>query len=240
MDRNEDVLAYAPGFDCDWVFVTPLSGSSLDEQHLEFLRIVESVLNAGRGFIRPVGVTYAVTWYDDPSIKSIFDADPIDVTRKTIETDSVLSIGEITEHIDALEPQAESQVISVIEIDQTEVKITLRDGDHYISRETPARYKRWHLGQILDKAPTWNPIEITIQQGSAEDETCPAVCEIIIRTKTDIWFENTDLGIENRQRLGRFLRTIKRQLPIVDGWFDSNKYWIDDYPELNIFDERWR
>ena len=84
--------------------------------------------------------------------------------------------------------------------------------------------------QVMDSLPLDDPFWITISHDSSKGEnkrvesSDPAYYRIVFRTWANIWFENTDIGLINRDRLRTVLRKLYDNFDVVYLFVFSDRF----------------
>ena len=102
-----------------------------------------------------------------------------------------------------------------------------------MSRETPERYKLWSRTDeaLLESEPYSGPLLINIRHRSTGEKS---EYNIRIGTMADTWFQQTEIGERDRERLGAFLRRVSDSFDLIETDYESNMYALPNYPELQI------
>ncbi len=163
----------------------------------------------------------------------MFELKPLDKIPWEIKSDKGISYHEFLSNIHSIEtPKDRIKYIRQIRIDEGKTKFTIKGKDEYIDRNSKGLYAGWRFDEISDRQPEFDPIRIDISHNHLKgkdqhvESVDPAYFEIIFWTYTDIWFENTEIGLANRDRLGNVLKKVYEKFDVCDTLFLSD--WFSE------------
>lgn len=237
MRKNKDVVAYVPSLDCHWMFDVPLTGPRVSDMHAELLQLFEQVFYVVDGWLQPQNAEYTLLHYDeDISANKFFQSEHSSGSIEEIHLDSsdptqsfLTKLGDTTSH-------DRTEVISRFIVNQAATKIKLDKRDEYVDMKSTESYVWWLSDGPIDRQPTSDPIEVHVRLRRPTTSGNPPVARIIFESYTDIWFEETDIGEVNRQRLAGVLRHLAAVLDQTGAWFHSNQYGEDRLEQLGLDD----
>jgi hypothetical protein len=216
--KNEGIVAVKSDIQAVWEYNLPMNATTVSESRTEFLDICERVFACFDDFFRPTQASiHRESFSPNTSIEY-----PLDPDRDSSDEKShVLKISEANgltaaDIYAAANPnQSEYSLVRRININEGEIKIRLAEGDVWADQDThTARFTT--DGIDLDAGLGTDPLQIHfyILNSSYRSaiETDRSIC-ISVYTWTDIWFEDTQIGAVNRDRLRVLLECIHNQFP---------------------------
>lgn len=189
-EKNESFVVNRGDIETKWIF-EKLSDVNPTANINEFLSVLNYLFNALDGFVYPTNIEY-VLWVP----RSDSD-EPVPVTGE-IESPDGITASELTAEIQD-HSETGAGTFRRLTINESKTSIKLKDGEHLIDTCSD-RYRTWMDGDVLEHPPAEDLLKIDIFYGSGSDNRSHDY-QIIIRTYTDIWFENTKVGECNRERL---------------------------------------
>lgn len=240
MQKNIDFVAYMPQKESSWGFHIVGKAKKTSEILDEILEITRKVFDINKGFLIPTKIEDGLlTFSEDCSASGVFGHDPLEKIPMGIKSNKGISYHEFLSNIQNIEtPKDGIKYIRRIEIDEGKTKFVLKENDEYIDRNSKGLYVGWRFDKISDRKPTSDPIRIDIFHSSSKGEnqhvesTDPAYYQIIFWTETDIWFENTKIGLANRNRLRDVLKEVYDSFNVVDTLFMSDWFSEDKLKDI--------
>lgn len=240
MQKNIDFVAYMPHRESSWGFHIAGKAKKTSEIFDEILEIMRKLFDINKGFIIPTKIEYILlTFSEDPSASGVFEQEELDLIRREIKSDKGISYNEFLSNIHSIEtPKDGIKYIRRIELDEGRTKFILKGKDEYIDRNSKGLYAGWRFDEISDRQPEFDPVRIDIFHSSSKggnqhvESADPAYYEIIFWTYTDIWFEKTETGLANRDRLRNVLKKVYEKFDVYDTLFLSD--WFSE-KELKEF-----
>lgn len=246
MEKNIDFVAFRPQEDTSWTFYIKGKAKTISEVYHEILGITEKVLEFNEGFFVPTKIEYNVLTYSEdlPANRLFAFADrlcgfkikPLDRIHRDLESDMGISYHELEMDVQSIEtPKDVVREIRRIEIDG-KTKFVLKGRDGYIDMGSKGLYasdnykKVISLQEVLDSQTGMNPLTIDIYHDSLKGHNeyvnlaDPAYYQIVFRANTDMWFENTEIGLANRNRLRNVLRKVYDNFDVVFTLFLSDRF----------------
>lgn len=226
MSANEDFLAYAAQEETEWVFVVPIRSESVAGLYTETLTLIENCYDVFGSFVSPTKVEFLIGAVDaDLSVAQLADyAVPDHPTiRTTLSSRDGISWGMLESAVcgldDSLLPYKHMLLLKFI---RPEVTVTLADGVHTIGKNSPSFKQRDGTDKVRDP-----PLDVEVQTFCNGDTPRHTVT---VSLNTDIWFEDTELGEANRQRLREFLERMADTLDAteVEYWSETRSVPFDD------------
>lgn len=208
-EKNSDFVAYAPSLSGGWTFTIDCKAETIAETYGELLGVCNGVFQAGKHFLTPTVVAYALNGFDDDlDVKDMYDTSPRDVSSDGIRSDDGLDYEQVAVHIGEHAESMDSVVsISEVKIEAARVHVTLDGRDAEVSRETEDLYRWVNHGELVDRQPVCDPIEVTVLRRKDYPSDVP-VYKVCIDIHSDIWYESDEIGERNRERLSDFLRRL--------------------------------
>ena len=234
--RNTTEVAVVADKQATWTFCVPSTAETISEAVEELVHAYEGVTTPSEDFVVPEEVTMTLkSRPGNPSMKAIFDA-----IIENKETDDIKSTireknGITGQHLRAVLPDRTEQkyFIQKASIDNARVRFRLADGDVYANRTDNSTLYSDDTRFDSDTA-TYPPLEFLFLYAKNFDEDdvdADILIYIFVSTWTDIWFENTDIGAINRDRLRRLLQPIDDALPVAKVHREST-WWEDEMSDI--------
>lgn len=233
MEKNIDFVAYRPQDTSSWGFLIVGKAKKISEISDEILGITKKVFDITKGFFIPTKIKYDMLFFsDDLSASEVFELiKPSSIIQREIVSDTGISHHKFLEEVRSNETFKDKiKYIRRIEIDEGKTKFVLKGKDEYIDRNSKELYAGWRFDEISDRQPTSDPIRIDISHSSLKGENQhvesadPAYYDIVFWTDTDIWFEKTEIGLANRNRLRGALKKVYENFDVVHTLFLSDGF----------------
>lgn len=223
-----------PQRESSWGFHIAGKAKKTSEILDEILEITRKVFDINKGFLIPTKIENGLlTFSEEASPSGVFELKPLNKIPWEIQSNEGISYHKFLADIHSIgAPKDEIKYIRRIEIDEGKTKLVLNGKDEYIDRNSKGLYATWRYDEILDQQPMFDPIRVYISHSSSKGEnqhvesTDPAYYEIIFWTYTDIWFEKTEIGLANRNRLRDVLKKVYDSFNVVDTLFLSD--WFSE------------
>lgn len=175
-------------------------------------------------FLTPTEVEFHIPCfplgYELPA--SISDDTKLKTAQKTFRNSNGIGFEDVLSATDIEDCPA--RWLPRITFNGTRVLIELEDGPVLADRTNhTVEYKK---KQSVGQDPTRDPIELVLLHGpnnwvsSSDSEFATS---IIVRTLSDIWFEDSKIGQENARNLAAFLERIDQTLPVAN--IDRSMDW---------------
>lgn len=208
--KNESFVANRGDIETAWVFKA-FSDAGPSGNVEESLSLCEQLFAAFDGLVFPTRLEY-VLWVAGT-----------DSDEKVPIADEIESVGGITSDELVAEFQShegsEGGTFRRLTIDGTRTRIDLVDGEHLIDL-TSDRYRSWTDDGIGDQPPAEDPFKIEVFYNEGPGDA-PNYYQIVVRTYTDIWFEDTEVGERNRKRLATALDSLYGRIDAKSAELDS-------------------
>lgn len=192
--ENESFVANRVDIDTAWVFKT-LSDAEPSANVEEAVSLVDDLLASFDGFVYPTNTEY-VLWVPEA------DSDEDVPVTGEIESPNGLTTDELTTELRDY-TDGGPRTFRRLTIDGIRTRIDLEDGEHLIDA-TSDRYRQWTREGVLEQPPAEDlfRIDVLYSDGSGSNSN---YYQVVVRTYTDIWFEDTEIGERNRERLATAL-----------------------------------
>jgi hypothetical protein len=233
-------VAYTPRKESSWTFYIAGKSNKISEATSEILDITKKVIELTKFFFIPTRIEYSLLTYseDVPANRLFgfadrlygFEINPLNRYPRNIESDSGISYQELIKDINSIRiPKEVVSNIRRIKI-YGKTRFVLEGKDEYIDNNSKGLYVLFYMGETFpgEQIGT-NPLMIDIQQTSSKDENTsvkiddPAYYRIVFLTYTDMWFENSSIGLANRNRLKRVLKGITDSFDVTGTIFMSDR-----------------
>ena len=241
MDKNIDFVAYFPQKMSIWRFVVAGKARQLSEVYDETLAVSKTVLDACEGFFIPTEADYSLRIYpEDMPANGYYlqHIQPLHLERKDIQLKNGIVYTDLIKDIQSAETGKDIvKNIGQLRFLAGKTKFILKANEKYLDRHSEL-YLTWDYDEVSSEPPSDDPILLEIQQSMSKDRgesvtiTDHAYYDIVFRTFTDIWFENTEIGVLNRDRLRHVFKTILEKYEVVDTSFFSD--WFSEEKLKNI------
>ena len=223
-----------PQRESSWTFYIAGKAQKISETFDEILGLTKETFNILNEFTIPTRIEYILLFFsEDASANSVFELNLLNTTPREIKLDKGISChGFLADIHNIATTKGELKYIRQIRINEGKTKFVLQGKDEYIDRNSKGLYAGWRFDDISDLQPISDPIRIDISHTSLKGENQhvesedPAYYKIVFWTYTDIWFENTEIGLANRNRLRNVLKKVYDNFDIVDTLFLSD--WFSE------------
>lgn len=239
LGKNTDFVAYTPQEESSWTFYIAGNARKASETYEEILEITKKLFKIFKGFYIPTKIEYSLlTFSEDLSSSEIFNDKPSGGTKKIIQSMDGVHFKNFCEDVQTISiPESKVKHIHGIKIDSGKTKFILNGIDDYVNKNSEY-YRGWNYDRIRERPPIRDPLWIVITHSSLKNQNQrvnpddPAFYEIVFWTRTDIWFEETDIGLKNRNRLGEVLKKIYENFEVADTLFMSD--WFSEDQLKNV------
>jgi hypothetical protein len=251
MLKNIDFVAYVPQYESSWTFTIRGNAIKLSEILNEILDITEKVLDVSKGFFIPTKIEYSLfTYSEDFPANIIFSLSSSNIKRseffeRKVESETGISYKKFSNDVWSIEiPINTVRYIRRIDMHEGKTRFVLEGKDEFIDRHSkglyaPPDYKEdSSLQQVLESQAGMDPLMMDISHSSLKgpnlhvESSNPAYYKIVFRTWTDIWFENTEIGRANRNRLRNTLKRVYNSFDVIDTLFISGGFSEEDLKEV--------
>lgn len=227
--KNWGFLALDPSLECSWTFTTPLVIHDTAEAYDGILETTEALFGTLNSFIRPTRVEYAVgSLPEKRPLADIFNTESgtsVSVSREQVFCRDGVTFYDLVESLEgSTSVGSEARFLSLVKFTEIAVAIMLEDGERMITRDSPEA-RLWNR-KPLDEQPTIDPLrfEVRLARSSQATGESGRGVQITVATATDIWFESTSLGRQNRSRLSSFFDRLQSALRVNSISCRSNRY----------------
>ena len=234
--RNISEVATLVDSQAAWTFCIPSRAETVTEGLEESLSIYDDIYNISDCFVLPVESTVTILENipNEVSLDQIMDI-AMKEDRITERTEKVRDSNGITKgHLRGLLSQDIQQTfLTSIQTDRSRVRCRLADRDVYVDEE---RNSATYRGDTrLDTGSPAYPIlkfnMFYVKNPSIDSVESDVIVYVSISTWTDIWFEKTEVGRVNRDRLRGLLERINQALPVVKVNRESTR-WEEEMSEI--------
>lgn len=205
-EKNQTHLAIDPDDSHSWSFVVPSDAETAEEQFEEMTEFAADVLDAGGDFLRPREVVATRRSYAEKYEFPFGEVLPQGTERVPVESEGTVTSDDLD--ADALREDPPELLIRVSS-ERTEVEVELADGTRYLDRsEDCVPYRD---GEAQDWEPNDDPLEFKIthsSNGEAVDGEATHIYSVSVTAHGTIWFESSELGDANRERLSAYLQRL--------------------------------
>lgn len=228
--RNRDHVAiYTSRETLYWAFVIPSEATTCSEQAAEMVDRCTELFESFRDFVRPRELTYPIHVFPDGHTlpASAKSGERVDTLERHLRNEDGITAEEFLDSTKT--EQSGARWIPIVEFDRLAVKVHLTAGEVYADREHHC--VEYAAGEPLDRAPTWDPLKVSLahhpNQSHPSIDT-DFVTSVTLAPRTDIWFEDTDIGAANRRELTAFFERVEQTLPVATVDRTSDWYPIED------------
>jgi hypothetical protein len=214
--KNSDVVALQTDRQGTWIFDISSEADTVSEGLDESLSIYNTLTETFVDFVVPTEVTVTLKSFSggmsmDSVIEASMAGDEVENSKiDFLEPDDV-STSDIRSEIP--ESTELSHFIPKITIDNAKVHCRLAGEDVYADKETHSA--RYHGDDLLENKPSSRgPLHFLVLYVKPPDRG-DILVNLYISTRSDIWFEDTEIGRVNRDRLRGLLRRIDESLPVA-------------------------
>ena len=198
--KNREFVAYDPGLETAWIFAVAPTKWTTTGRFQETLQRIEDIFDAFGGLLYPRELEYIIF-----AVEKGVSVDSVDLSSlspRTHDIDRSFTIS-FEDLVDVLQENTSSDEtipwLTRLSSNRAAVRLRLNREDHFIDIGSD-RYRTWTDNQVSEKPPSQSPLKVRLTHyGTGNEEQ--QYFQIVIYTYTDIWFENTEIGRINRERL---------------------------------------
>lgn len=210
--KNKEFVAFDPDLDCSWSLKIALNADRASEMRHEMVEIVIAVFDAIQGFFKPTKVKVVVNDFQgDPTPLEVFEPGPSESDVIDITDKEGVELDKLKHHM--LNNENGIRYTRLVEM-TGETKVQLKGGEYWLSKESD-RYRWWFRREAIERKPGNDLIELTIRHFRTLDRS-ESYYEVDLWTYTDLWFEDTEIGRQNKQRLRNIFTKITDELNVID------------------------
>lgn len=240
MMKNVDFLKYTPRQESTIYFYVAGKAKKISEISEEILDVTKKVIDINNGFFIPTRVECIfLDFPEDYSASDVFDHMRMKVSQIEIKSDKGVTFNEIKEHVhNIVYPKDVIRYLRRIKL-YGKSKFILKNKDEYIDENSKELFKFLNRDDTVSRlSPGVDPINIYIEQSFVKGESKPvessepAYYDISFWSETDVWFENTEIGLANRNRLRQVVKKLYDNFDVVDSFFLSEWYSVDDLKQI--------
>jgi hypothetical protein len=229
MEENVDYVLYTPSLDSNWSFHISGKAKKISDEYIEILDIVKKIFIINEDFFIPTKIRYTVAVFnnDGPVNSTIIHPrtiKPSAVFARDIKSENGFSFNDFYNDVFSIQvPENSVKYIWMIEM-EGKVKFFFKGHDLFIDENSPTYLYRHPR---LD-GPCGNPMTIRVKHSGLKvgnryiDITDHAFYNIVYWAETDIWYENTEYGIKNKERLLNVFNKIKENYKVIDTYCDGS------------------
>lgn len=241
MKKNVDFVAYMPQRESSWGFIIKGNAHELSEVYYETLDITKILFNIINDFFIPTNIEYRGNESKNMSLNDYFNYfknnyKSIKFFDKKIIFESGITYEEFLKDINNIK-FSNDRVIIINRIGISgKTKFILMNNDIYIDNHTSRElYAGWDDEEGLLVGSTFDPLTINIFHSSTKDKNSnTAYYDIVFRSYTDMWFERSEFGLANRNRLRSVFNSIYNNFNVTDLYLHGNML-PDDWLKNVVF-----
>lgn len=224
--KNVDHVAVYPDLSgLYWSFTIATDAMTCNQVSAEMVTHVTELFKTFEDFLIPIELSYQISVYEDegqriPVLNE--KVDPVVEVERQLNNDSGIRSKEFVASTRV--PYSGSSWIPRVPFETNQVKIQLASGERYVDRNNGC--VSYRNGEPLDRQPSWDPLAVTIVHYpllSSDEQPFNSAFHIMVQLRSDIWFEPTEIGRENRKNLSDFLSRIDSGFEIEK--IDRNMDW---------------
>jgi hypothetical protein len=251
MQKNIDFLTFIPQRESSWTFFIKGKARKLSNEYMEILEITKKFFEIIDGFFIPTSMKYVLRIEShDIHVNEAFKTlgrkiNPIKVSQRFFESDHGLTYNDFYKDASSFNfPEGSVRYIGRIQITGGKTKIILEDNDEYIDRNSKGLYAYCGLEDTLDFQELYgqqsldDPLIIDISHSPSKGGNQyagiddPAYYTIVFDTYTDIWFDNSTIGLANRRRLHNVFKRINDNFEVAHTFVLSDWYAEEELMEI--------
>lgn len=227
--KNRDYVAIDHSLECDWTFYVPVTATKVSEVADQLNSLTIQVFDIVSPFFTPEKVEYASGKLpQDAPIEHLFSPDQ--EYEPTVSRGEITLEGELTAKSLAAEVKrslgydSDLWFLSLLNVTRGKTAIELETGSESVDRSSP-NVRTWRNG-LVETTPSLDPLSLDVRLSHPRKDSDPGSLyyKISVFTPTDIWFEDSRIGRNNRERLSRVLIGIKEGVNVVDVVARSNRF----------------
>lgn len=238
-EKNERVLAANKHLDGTWILRFPPSAQSVSQQMPDFISFTEAVLAELTEIYLPERGSVTIEGFRDdlpadhlsPTVNEPDESETLSIQTN----DPPITIEDIRERVESVDfLDTHHPRISRIEFESGSTEIYLDGELRRISEDSEEIYRTYSVteGDFVG-SPYADPLKVTLRHVSRDFLEPPKNSEytVMIETETDVWFEDTEVGRINRERIASVFRTLVDELDAHEYYFGSELYWQSQFEE---------
>ena len=209
-----------------WKFTIRTSATRVADTVDEFGSVSGALLDALTPLCRITNCGFNVKVFDEN--EDFFEALRLNVEerngfRETVQCDDGIQAAKLRDRFQNISIQHGHVLLTYFTTEEINVRLRLGSKDRYIRKSDTEFYKRQVHDDIIDKEPNYLPLEVNVRYHLGYDEHSNRVPRlgILFRSRSDIWFAETEQGAVNRQRLASVLQTVYEEFDVVWASFSS-------------------
>lgn len=217
--KNNSLVAVFPDARGTWTFCLPSTSSTVSEQAEQMISIFEKSYDILEEIMNPEKTSvYTTKFPAETPIEETF-VENVDIDQ--MENLTYTFAGPIDGLRTLLMQETDKRqgfdfLIGRIQFERATVNCRLADGDVYVNRDQHSVY--YYNGEVNEnKSGVSDPLDFEVvyfDSINIPDIESESIICVRIRTWTDIWFEDTEIGAVNRDRLRSTLERLDEELPI--------------------------
>lgn len=229
-EKNQTHVAIDPDQATSWSFIVPSDAETADDQFEEAAALAREVLDASEEFLRPQRLVATRRAFGEEHEFPFEKVVPQATDRVPIEPEGTVAPDDVD--ADDLDVDLPALLLKV-ESDRTEVQVELADGTRYLDRtEDVVPYRD---GEAQDREPNRDPLSVSVshaEAGSRLDTDAEHIYNVSVSPHATIWFESSELGEANRERLVAYLERLDDALDSIHVRRTSNRYEESELSEI--------
>lgn len=235
---NIDYVAWNTKDAVNWTYAIRTESTSAAALYDETKEKLETLFSFFGSFIVPTEVEYWIgTVPNGSSPEEAVDRN--NTTKCVLQSDGV-TFDDVVRDIESTSISSDHvPYLSKFDVKDAKTKLFLRDGDVYVDNTTPEYYKMWSRGEVVSENPPHHPaVEISFEHTNralVDSHYSQIDGETAFGLRTGsycfIWFEDTPVGLVNRNRLGQFLKEICHSFDCTDARFTSE---MTRHPQYDV------
>lgn len=230
MQRNESHARFVDER-LEWIIEIPGKAVGVTGRIDEEINIVSSFIDSFENIIIPLEIEFVMHW-SDGEMKSAAVAES---ATGQVSSNEGITKTNLLEAIGEFVPDSEvSQLLTRVRLKRCKTRLRLSDGDHWL--EAGSSRFRVFDGETPDGEAPADVFTISIFDKDPFTDG-PTEYEVYLRSNTDIWFEDTQVGQTNRRRLiegiRNFVETTNANKVVTHDETINASSLIDDGLQIN-------
>ncbi|WP_435361930.1 hypothetical protein [Haloarchaeobius sp. DFWS5] len=224
MTENSAYVGAIHDFEGVWNLHLDGEADSISRHRERFLSTLERVFVCLESIYTPTSIRARVIVYaDGVEIGDIDKGNPEKTHRtKKIESDEGFDAHEIKSFLESVLSEDLSSVVYSVETDGR-TEFILPDDVVTIGQDKTDQYKLLKAGDVVG-TPQYSPFRVEMFYRRPDARNDPDSIAVKIHTETDLWFQVTELGEKNRERVRNAFSCIDGECEIQDYEFGSSLF----------------
>jgi hypothetical protein len=209
--KNRDFIEIDTDVGAFWCFTIPSNATNCTEATEETIEHCRELFRCFDGFIIPTRIECTLLYYDgeetDP--RRISREEFTDRERPSVQSEDGISFDQFSDIIPG--ESTDPMCIATVDFKHNNIAVHLKDEVSFIGQAGQSH------SQLRPSDPYLDPLRITLRyfpNREQPDINTKGFHQIMIKANSDIWFEQSEIGENNRELITDFFNSIVDALPV--------------------------